>query len=67
MSAKTKKRRILRTLKLVEISGVDRPCQGGATVAIMKRAPTPDLSHLRKRILKLRTSVLQARVRQATG
>ena len=33
------KRRVLEKLKLTEISGVDRPCQEGARVAIMKRAP----------------------------
>ena len=32
------KRRILEKLVLEEISGVDRPCQEGARVAIMKRA-----------------------------
>lgn len=32
------KRRVLEKLKLTEISGVDRPCQQHATVAIMKRA-----------------------------
>jgi hypothetical protein len=31
------KRRVLDKLLLTEISGVDRPCQEGARVAIMKR------------------------------
>jgi len=31
------KRRILEKLKITEISGVDRPCQEGARVTIMKR------------------------------
>ena len=33
------KRRILHKLKLTEISAVDRPCQEGARMTIMKRAP----------------------------
>jgi hypothetical protein len=32
-----RKRRVLEKLKLTEIRGVDRPCQEGARVAIMKR------------------------------
>lgn len=32
-------RRILRELKLDKIAAVDRPCQEGATMTIMKRAP----------------------------
>lgn len=34
-----KKRRILHKLDIEEISGVDRPCQEGARVSIMKRDP----------------------------
>ena len=33
------KRRIMRSFKMVEISGVDRPAQEGAKVVIAKRAP----------------------------
>src|ERR1044072_9798721 len=33
------KRRILEELTMTEISGVDRPCQEGARVALFKRAP----------------------------
>ena len=35
------KRRILRRLKINEISGVDNPCQQGAVVTLLKRAPEP--------------------------
>ena len=36
------KRRILRKLKITEISGVDRPCQEEARVTIMKRHEPED-------------------------
>lgn len=52
------KRRILDELVLTEISGVDRPCQEGARVAIMKRAsPTPNLAHLEYRVVTLSNRV----------
>ena len=39
---KRQEKRILRTIRLEEISGVDRSCQEGADVCILKRAdPTP--------------------------
>ena len=41
-SHKPKKRRILRTLKIDEISGVDRPAQEGARAVIMKRVEDDD-------------------------
>lgn len=51
-----KRRRILRTIKLTEISGVDRPCQQGALVTIMKRDDAQDLPKVEpSRIRKLRT------------
>ena len=34
-------RRIIRKLKITEISGVDNPCQEGARMTIMKRAEAP--------------------------
>jgi uncharacterized Ntn-hydrolase superfamily protein len=51
-------RRILHKLKLTEISGVDRPCQEGARVTIMKRNVDPVLA-LQDRVEKLKDSVDQ--------
>lgn len=48
-------KRILHKLKLTEISGVDRPCQEGALVTIMKRDQR--LDKLQERINKLRAKV----------
>lgn len=51
------KRRILEKFKLTEISGVDRPCQEHATVAIMKRAVSAEevkVTDLSARIAKLK-------------
>lgn len=48
------KRRILEKIKLTEISGVDKPCQEGALVTIMKRADDEvDTSALAARIKKV--------------
>jgi hypothetical protein len=44
------KRRIIQKFKIDEISGVDRPCQQGAIVAIMKRDPTTDTADRRKEL-----------------
>lgn len=38
----TKRRRVMRSFKILELSAVDRPAQAGATVAIMKRADGDD-------------------------
>lgn len=51
------KRRILHELDLNEISGVDRPCQAGAVVAIMKRAPVVGIEALSARLTKLKAQV----------
>lgn len=53
------KRRILDELVMTEISGVDRPCQEGARVAIMKRAEDEfaGLGHLEYRIAMLKNQV----------
>lgn len=53
------KRRILDKLLLTEISGVDRPCQEGARVAIMKRDTSFDdrVVKLQARIKSLRKSI----------
>lgn len=49
------KRRILEDLKITEISGVDRPCQEGAIVTLMKRAPdSSKTGELSARIAKLK-------------
>lgn len=54
------KRRILDELRLTEISGVDKPCQEGARVAIMKRADDgmdANLSHIEYRIATINNTV----------
>lgn len=51
------KRRILEDLKITEISGVDRPCQEGAIVTLMKRAPDPKTDTLSARLAKLKKQV----------
>jgi hypothetical protein len=55
MSDLPKRRRVLTKIKLTEISGVDRPCQEGAKVAIMKRdEPPEDTAGLERRLAVLR-------------
>ena len=39
------KRRILEKIKIDEISGVDRPCQSGAVVALLKRETEPQMNY----------------------
>src|SRR5262249_52882773 len=50
------KRRILHKIKLEEISGVDRPCQEGARMTIMKRADD-DVTLLQERVAVLKSKV----------
>lgn len=55
-------KRVLEKLKLTEISGVDRPCQEGARVAIMKRAKMKGEcteEEMRARIKKLEERLAQ--------
>lgn len=67
------KRRILRKIKITEISGVDNPCQEGARMTIMKRADdqipneseTVSLS-ARLTLLKSRAMLLQLNVNDFT-
>jgi hypothetical protein len=47
------RRRILRKLRLTEISGVDRPCVEGATVTILKRRGDDDPEHEENDMAKL--------------
>lgn len=58
-------KRILHELKITEISGVDRPCQEGARVAILKAAPSVDLDllKLRCRIVAQSIKVLATKIR----
>jgi hypothetical protein len=53
------KRRVLEKLNITEISGVDRPCQEGARVAIMKRdfSEKHRIDKLEKRIDGIRKNV----------
>jgi len=51
------KRRILEKLKLTEISGVDKPCQRGAVVTIMKRDPEASVEALNERVAKLKQQI----------
>lgn len=61
------RRRILEKLELTEISGVDRPCQEGAKVTIMKR-DTPEevrTAALQKRIASLKEQIAKFDPNQA--
>ena len=52
------KRRILEKIVLTEISGVDRPCQEGARVAIMKRKePNMNTEELEGSVIDLEAQV----------
>lgn len=44
MAKKTEKRRVITDFELTAIAAVDRPCQEGAKMAIMKVAPTETVS-----------------------
>jgi hypothetical protein len=56
------KRRILHKLKLTEISAVDRPCQEGARMMIMKSAPRNKVEELGGRVAKVKQQVKEIEV-----
>lgn len=55
-----KRKRILDKIKLTEISGVDRPCQQGARVAIMKRAEPSSITKFDKAHQRLSAALAKA-------
>src|SRR5205085_1517013 len=56
-------RRMLKEIRLERIAAVDRPCQQGAVVSILKRAPDEEIEKSAddERILNLQKRVLLAK------
>jgi hypothetical protein len=58
------RRRILRKIRIDEISGVDWPCQEGAIVTIMKRDPSAEVDKIREPTMSFEQRVAEIGTRE---